>query len=80
MAKIDKNLLSKTKKTRNRVHEVVEGTYSVFEDIGGKKYFQIDTFGTKGRVHKHKISQTIQVDKETAKYLIDIMKQEFLID
>ena len=51
-------------------------TYSVFE-IDGQKYFQIDTYGKSDREIPGKISQTIQLDKECAKFLVEKLRKEF---
>ncbi|MBO8161848.1 MAG: methionyl-tRNA formyltransferase [Thermosipho sp. (in: Bacteria)] len=77
MARIVKDYLTRNNKERNRVHEIVEASYLTFIDDKGNKFFQIDTYGTKYRKLKNKLSQTIQFDKETAKELIEILKKEF---
>ncbi len=74
MAKVSK--ISKIEKNRDSIHVDVECTYSVFENFG-KKYFQIDTYGTEQRQVKNQPSQKIQFDKEFAVQLIDILKKEF---
>jgi hypothetical protein len=63
-------------KNINSVHPDVECTYSVFAN-SGKKYFQIDTYGTEQRQVKHQPSQKIQFGKDFAVQLIDILKKEF---
>lgn len=42
-----------------------------------KKYVQFDTYGRIGRENPEKISQSIQLDKDTAKFLVDILRTEF---
>ncbi len=69
LAKIDKNKYS--------VHRDANWTYSVFRDNCGKKYFQIDTYGSEDRKMPNKISQSLQFDEETALYLINVIKNEF---
>ena len=54
----------------------MRATYTTFTS-GGKTYSQIDTYGSPNRELKDKISQSIQVDKETAKELIKIMMDTF---
>lgn len=76
MAQITVNSLSRQNKERNRVHEVIEGTYTFFEE-GGKKYMQIDTYGRKDRVSEKKTSQVIQIDQETALFLLSEFAQEY---
>ena len=69
MALITKDNIKKIDKDRNCVHTTFTS--------GGKTYFQIDTYGSPNRELKDKISQSIQVDKETAKELIKIMMDTF---
>ena len=76
MAQITIEKLSKIEKNRNMLHDVVEATYTTFEK-NGDTYFQIDTYGKSGRENPNKVSQSIQIDKETARVLVDILKKEF---
>lgn len=77
MARISKENIEKIEKNRNRVHDKVACTYSVFTDEYGNKMFQIDTYGSKTRECKGKISQSIQFDKQTALELIKILTKEY---
>lgn len=77
MALIVKNKISKVNKTRNTVHQETEATYTFFKKEG-KSLFQIDTYGTQTRKMTDKISQSIQFDKETAKYLVELLTKEFM--
>ncbi|MFR5731522.1 MAG: methionyl-tRNA formyltransferase [Clostridium sp.] len=54
----------------------MQATYSVFEKTG-QKYFQIDTYGKSDREIPGKISQSFQLDKECAKFLVERLKKEF---
>lgn len=76
MALLSHKRITKLEKTKITVHQNVIGTYSVFKDNNGKKYFQIDTYGSKDRQIPNKISQSLQFDAETALYLIGILKKE----
>lgn len=76
MAQISAENTTRIEKHRNTIHEKVQATYTVFEQEG-KKYVQLDTYGRVGRKYSDKISQSIQFDKDTAKYIIDIFKKEF---
>lgn len=58
------------------IHSKVRATYSVFED-GGKRYFQIDTYGSATRDMPEKISQTIQIDRHSAMKLIALLAETF---
>lgn len=78
MALITADKFDRIEKNRNNVHKPVTATFSVFE-INGKKYFQIDTYGTSERLMPDKVSQSIQFDKEMAKRLIDILHRELLL-
>lgn len=76
MARIAKDNIKRLDKDKNSVHIKVAATYSSFT-LDGKKYFQIDTYGSPTREMKDKISQSIQVDKEMAKELIKLMMDTF---
>jgi len=76
MARIDIKAIEKLHKERNTVHEKVYATYSAF-DSRGEHYVQIDTYGRSDRELPGKISQSLQFDKESAKYLFDLLKSEF---
>lgn len=71
MALLTKEKFTKKDKERNTVHNKVSTTYTTFTN-DGKKYFQIDTYGSPNRELKGKLSQSIQIDKEMAKELITI--------
>lgn len=76
MAQISLENIKRIDKYRNTVHEKVHATYTVFE-LDGKKYVQLDTYGRIDRENPEKISQSFQLDTESAKFLIDILKKEF---
>ena len=76
MALVTKDNLKKVGKERNTVHQKVRATYTAFV-CNGAKYFQIDTYGSPGREMKDKISQSIQLDEESAKALIKILSESF---
>lgn len=75
MAKIITDNISKIEKN-SRIHENVACTYNIFND-NGTKLIQFDTYGSKSRAIKDKISQSIQFDKETAKFIVSILSKEF---
>lgn len=79
MAQINLNSIQRIEKSRNIVHEKVHATYTVFQ-ADGEKYVQLDTYGRIGRENPEKISQSIQLDSETARFLIEILRHEFNID
>lgn len=76
MAQIGLESIERIEKTRNTLHEKVSSTYTVFEK-DGQKYFQLDTYGRDGRENPEKISQSIQLDEETARYLVRLLIREF---
>lgn len=76
MAQINLQDIERVDKTRNTVHEKVHASYTVFE-VDGEKYVQLDIYGRAGRENPEKISQSIQFNLETAKYIADILKKEF---
>lgn len=76
MAQLDLNNIEELKKTRNTIHEKVYTTYTCFEQYGDK-YVQIDTYGKSDRDMPGKISQSIQFNEETAKFLVELLTNEF---
>lgn len=61
---------------RRTVHDEIPAAYSAFT-IDGRRLVQIDTFGREVRQHPGKKSQTIQLDRDGAHTLVEILKQEF---
>ena len=57
-----------------RKQDIRETTYSSTV-VGGENLFQIQTYGAEGSTGSAK--QTIQIDKQRAQELIDILKKEF---
>ena len=76
MAQISLESIKKIEKSRNTLHEKVHTTYTIFEE-DGEKYVQLDTYGRIGRETPEKISQSIQLDKAAAQFLVDILQKEF---
>ena len=76
MARIDPKKIQKLDKDRNTVHNRVAATYSVFT-IDGNRYVQIDTYGNSDRIMPEKISQSFQLDHESAKFLCELLRKEF---
>jgi len=69
--------LEKIQLTRTGAHEPADATYTVFQDEAGNPYLQIDTYGSANREMKGKKSQSIQFDRDSAKALMDILKQTY---
>jgi len=61
---------------RGRVHGEVACTYATFE-VEGRRYLQIDTYGSNERVIPGKVSQSIQLDKNGARLLKRLLEQTF---
>lgn len=76
MAQISLDRIERIEKTRNVLHEKVHTTYTVFEK-DGQKYVQLDTYGKDDRDNPEKISQSIQLDEETARFLVKLLVKEF---
>jgi hypothetical protein len=76
MVQINLRSIEKIEKQRNTIHEEVPTTYTVFE-YDGDKYIQFDTYGKKDRKNPEKISQSIQLNRESAKFILDLLRSEF---
>ncbi len=76
MAQIELKTIRRINKDRNTIHARVQTTYSTFE-VNGEKYLQIDTYGKSDREIPGKISQSIQLEKESAKFFAELLKREF---
>lgn len=76
MVKIDFTALSRIEKNKVSIHEEVKATYSIFYH-NNAKYFQIDTYGREDRSNPDKISQSFQLDEESADILIAMLKKVF---
>lgn len=78
MALINIKKLKRTDKNRNNIHNEVHSSFTIFEK-NGDKYFQLDTYGSEFREMPEKVSQSIQLNYETAKFLVDLLKKEYKI-
>jgi hypothetical protein len=61
---------------RNSVHDEIQATYTVFRNED-KVFLQIDTYGRDTRDMPGKKSQSLQLDRDGAKALYEILKTEF---
>lgn len=75
MAQLDCRTFKRIEK-QCREHEPVQATYTTFERYG-RSFLQIDMYGRSYRENPDKISQTIQIDKESARILFDLLKKTF---
>lgn len=76
MAKVNVVNLTRRDKERNTIQTETEASYTIFE-MDGKRYFQIDTYGTRYRKEQGKVSQVLQFDEESVKLLIKLLTTEF---
>lgn len=76
MALLNVKTISKITKNRLSKHELVDGSYSILHTKDGK-ILQIDTYGSSDRKEKGRISQSFQLDEEAAKWLYDVIKEEY---
>ncbi len=76
MAQLDIANIQEIIKERPTIHTKVKSTYSVFK-IGDDKYVQLDTYGNSGRENSEQVSQTIQLDKESAIYIVKLLIKNF---
>lgn len=76
MAQIDISKIEKVDKERNTIHEKVYATYSTFDSCG-RHYVQLDTYGRADRELPGKISQSIQLDNDSAKFIFELLKKEY---
>lgn len=78
MARIIVADMKREDKSRNQIHEVVYGTFTTFQ-IGDESFFQLDTYGSGSRENPGKISQSIQIDRQSALALIELVKREMAL-
>jgi hypothetical protein len=64
------------KKKQNGVHGVVDCTYTIFEEEG-RRYLQLDTYGSSSRQIPNKVSQSIQLHDTSARNLKLLLERTF---
>ncbi|MEJ0062894.1 MAG: methionyl-tRNA formyltransferase [Alphaproteobacteria bacterium] len=62
---------------RQTVHDEIKATYTSFRNDDGSIFLQINSYGRDSRAVPGKQSQVIQLDREGAFSLFNILKQEF---
>jgi hypothetical protein len=70
--------LEKSPMQRTSVHEAVDCTYTVFQDEMGRKYLQIDTYGSARRQFRNKKSQSVQFGPDALGELRRLLEEENL--
>jgi hypothetical protein len=68
--------IKKASKDRQSVHGPTDCSYSIFTH-GGETYLQLDTYGSATRKHPEKISQSIQLNRVSAKQLKKLIERAF---
>lgn len=63
-------------KDTHRIHDTVECTYSTFTQAG-VPILQIDTYGKSDRANPTSISQSLQLNRQSALQLQDLIQQTF---
>ena len=69
-------VITPTVKERQTVHEEVDCLASTFA-FDGERYLQLETFGTNHRKISGKVSQSIQLDRESGRQLKLLLEQTF---
>ena len=64
-------------KDRPKVHKPTRCTYCDFIGPDEKRYLTLDTYGTSERAMPDKVSQSIQLDEEAARRLVNIIRSTF---
>ena len=59
-----------------RLHDEIDASYYAYE-LDGRKLLQINTAGRKSREIPDKVSQSIQLDENSAKQLFEILGSHF---
>ncbi|MEP9352699.1 methionyl-tRNA formyltransferase [Xanthobacter sp. KR7-65] len=59
-----------------RIHDRIDAHVASF-DIGQERLLQIDTFGRGSRKNPGKISQSLQLDRQSAESLFAILKETY---
>ena len=68
--------IEEVSKQRTTVHDRVECSCTIFE-VDGRRYLQLDTFGSPHRKLKNKVSQALQFDREGARRLRMLLDKAF---
>jgi hypothetical protein len=68
--------LERSSMSRNSVHDEVECTYTIFRDKTGRRYLQIDTYGSSRREFPGKKSQSVQFGPEAIGELRRLLEME----
>jgi hypothetical protein len=64
------------RRDRQSIHDSIDATYAVFER-DGRTFVQIDTRGRAERENPEKVSQSLQLDRKSARELFDVLRDAF---
>ncbi len=67
----------RTTKERQAIHKPTRCTISDFLGVDNRRYLQIDTFGSANRDFPDKISQSIQLNEDSAAKLKELIESVF---
>jgi hypothetical protein len=79
MARIDIKRFKENKIKNSKLHNLVEGEYSIVHVNDNLKLLQIDTFGSDDRQIGGKVSQSIQLDYDVLELLVKIFQEKFRV-
>jgi hypothetical protein len=71
------SVLEEISKERQTVHKATRCLVSDFVGSDGKRYLQLDTFGSEDRAFPAKVSQSIQFDEDGARALKALINKTF---
>jgi hypothetical protein len=71
------SVLEEISKERQSVHKPTRCLVSDFMGRDGKRYLQLDTFGSEDRSFPGKVSQSIQFDEDGARALKAVINKTF---
>jgi hypothetical protein len=63
---------------RSTLHDEIEAKYAVFQK-DGQGFVQINTYGRSTRDIPGKVSQSLQMDRQGAEQLIEILRKAFAL-
>lgn len=69
--------IEKLEKEKHNVHAKAPCTYSIIIDEQGRRYLQIDAYGSDQRQIKGKISYTMQFNEDSARRLKGLIGEVF---
>ena len=71
------NSLNEGMKTRNSIHNITDCSFYIFFDKAGKKFLQLDTYGSSDRENPGKVSQSLQFSEKAISELKKLIEREF---